>query len=76
MFVLFRVPITNGLAAVLCPVPMALTDCFWAANDVFVTGVKWPGIGEAAAELSGVTDGFHVAPPLQLCERERDSEFN
>lgn len=48
----------------LCPVPMALTGCLFAANDVFVTGVKLPGIGEAAAELIGVTVGFHVAPPL------------
>ena len=57
-------PFTNGLAAVLCPVPIALTGCLLAANDVFVTGVKLPGIGEAAAELIGVTVGFHVAPPL------------
>ena len=59
-----RLPFTNGLAAVLCPVPIALIGCLLAANEVFVTGVKWPGSGEAAAELTGVTVGFHVAPPL------------
>lgn len=55
---------TNGFAAELCPLPMLLTCGLLAAKDVFVTGVKLPGIGEGAAELSGVTVGFHVAPPL------------
>jgi hypothetical protein len=46
---------------------MLLTCGLLAANDVFVTGVKFPGIGDGAAELSGVTVGFHVAPPLLNC---------
>lgn len=50
----------------LCAVPIALTGCLLAVNDVFVTGVKLPGIGDAAAELSGVTVGFHVDPPLDI----------
>lgn len=32
-------PFTNGFAAVLWPVPMALMGCWLAASDVFVTGV-------------------------------------
>lgn len=45
---------------------MLLTCGLLAANDVFVTGAKlFPGTGDGAAELIGVTEGFHVAPPLQ-----------
>lgn len=58
---------TNGFAAELCPLPMALTCGLLAANDVFVTGAQFPGTGDGAAELIGVTEGFHVAPPLYCC---------
>lgn len=47
---------------------MLLTCGLLAAKEVFVTGVKFPGIGEGAAELSGVTVGFQVAPPLLINE--------
>jgi len=60
---------TNGLAAELCPLPKLLTCCLFAASDVFVTGEMWlppDGIGDGAAEPMGVTEGFHVAPPLLM----------
>lgn len=53
----------KGLAAVLCPVPMAAGFCpGFACNEVFVTTFTPADVG--TGDVNGVTDGFHVDPPL------------
>uniref|UniRef100_A0A2M4DBQ8 Putative secreted protein n=1 Tax=Anopheles darlingi TaxID=43151 RepID=A0A2M4DBQ8_ANODA len=57
----------NGLAALLCPLPIGFSSCGVAASDVLVTGVTLPGSeGDGdGSEPVGVTVGLQVAPPRE-----------